>query len=117
MSLQFPDIDPSQSTAKRVRADIIETRFGNGRSQRLARYGGGYLEVEWDLLFAHRPIAEIAQIDEFLAARAGVEAFIWAPPANASGMFVCASWLVTPTNASLASLRARFVGKSMGNSS
>lgn len=109
MTERFPAISPSQTSSMRLRADVIETRFGGGRRQRRPRTGLLQTEIEWQLVFAMRPRAEIEQIDSFLRARAGVEAFFWTPPAHATALFTGANWQVTPTNAHLATLRALFI--------
>ena len=108
----FPDINPSQTSVMRAQADVIETRFGRGRRQRLARAGNS-ITVEWQLAFLHRPLADIARIDSFLAAQAGVAPFFWTPPPTGQpvrpALFVCESWQITPSTHQLASLSAVFM--------
>lgn len=109
MSLRFPEIPPSQTSVMRVKVDVIETRFGTGRRQRLPRNGAGNVGAEWHLVFSHRPQVEIDRIDAFLTARSGVEVFWWTPPHGTSARFTCSSWQITPATPHLATLQAHFV--------
>lgn len=105
---RFPDIAPSRSSVMRRRADIIEVRFGEGATQRLARFGGAPAHREWQLVFANLEGDTINRIETFLESHAGVTPFHWVPPQGRSGHYVCGGWQVAPVSAGLATLRATF---------
>ena len=105
---RFPDIGPSESSVMRRRADVLETRFGDGAVQRMPRHGAAAPIREWHLVFTNITAAQAAAIDGFLASHKGVTPFLWVPPGGSSGHYLCLGWQVTPAPSGLASLRAIF---------
>lgn len=107
MSAVFPDITPSPQSRQSVRALVTETRFGHGMIQRVGR--GLMPQREWRVVFTEQPIAAIQQIDRFLTARNGKDAFLWTPPDGQQASYSCASWQIYPLLEGRATLDAVFV--------
>ncbi len=63
-----------------------------------------------DLVFSNRDQSEIEDINSFLAARAGVQAFDWTPPDpyGNPGKFVCRAWQATYIAANILTITATF---------
>ena len=80
----FPNIPPHQGTSRAIESRILRAEFGDGYSQRTA---GGLNNVvdEWQVSWANLPVTKADQIDSFLHAKKGIEAFLWTPPREAAG--------------------------------
>lgn len=74
-----------------VQPRVRTIRFGDGYEQR-ASFGINTQPRTWTLTFNNKLTTEADQIEDFFAARAGVESFDWTPPSGAAGKWVCRSW-------------------------
>lgn len=100
-----PDFGAKAVYKPRVRV----ASFGDGYEQRQAD-GINARNDTWDLQFENRDDSETAAIHGFLALRAGVEAFDWTPPNEASAIrVVCREWSRAVTRANLNSVTAQFI--------
>lgn len=100
-----PDFGVSAGYAPRVRV----VAFGDGYEQRQAD-GINARTDTWDLTFQSRTNADTAAILQFLELRAGVEAFDWTPPNEASAIrVVCRQWNKTVDRYNLNTVTAQFV--------
>ena len=105
----LPAISPSYSTAKTAKPKIRRVSFGDGYSQRSSQ-GLNALDEQWSVTWENRPVADCNQIEAFLLARAGVEAFLWtAPRESAPKKWTCADWTRTPAAPNHDTIRATFV--------
>lgn len=107
MRAVFPDIMPSPQSMQSVRTLVTEIRFGRGIIQRVGR--GLSPQREWRVVFAEQPNVKIRQIDQFLAARNGKDAFLWTPPDGQQASFFCTSWKIHPLLGGRATLDAVFI--------
>lgn len=83
--------------------------FGDGYEQRQAD-GLNARNDTWDVSFQNREDAEAADILQFLATRAGVEAFDWTPPNESTAIrVVCREWNRSLDRANLNSISAQFI--------
>ena len=83
-----PDFGAKVNIKPRVRT----TSFSDGYEQRQA-IGLNPRNDTWDLQFQRRTNTEAQEIMDFLGARAGVEAFDWTPPNEATSIrVVCREW-------------------------
>jgi phage-related protein len=83
-----PDFAVRANYKPRVRV----VAFGDGYEQRQAD-GINARADTWDLNFQNRTDTETAAILSFLNTRAGVEAFDWTPPTEATAIrVVCREW-------------------------
>lgn len=99
-----PDFGAQVTKSPRVRS----VRFSDGYEQRLA-YGLNTAPQFWDLSFAQREDTEAAEIEAFLAARNGVEAFEWTPPNTGTPLkFICREWVKSLDRNNLNTVSAKF---------
>lgn len=70
---------------------ILMAQFGDGYSQRQADGLNANPKV-WSLKFENRSDSEADDIDAFLVARGGWEAFDWTDPDGDALKFVCREW-------------------------
>jgi len=89
-----------------IEPNIQTVKFGDGYEQRI-RNGLNANAEKWSVKFTN-VISEISQIDAFLKARGGAEAFNWTTPMNTSAIFVCKSWQVNKLVPEVAELSATF---------
>ena len=82
-----PDHDASEEDTPRV----LLAQFGDGYEQRAAD-GINNITTAWDLQFTLRTRSEVTAMRDFLRARMGVEAFLWAPPGETDKTFKCDKW-------------------------
>lgn len=99
-----PDFSAQLTVKPRVRV----VRFGDGYEQRQAD-GINNAPQAWALTFANRTDTDTVGIQNFLAARAGVEAFTWTPPDSATSIkVVCREWQKTMNRHNLNTVTATF---------
>jgi phage-related protein len=101
---------PDFGASNNPKQSVIESRFGDGYSQRQQVGLNGSADV-WSVTFGNRSADEAGQITDFLEARGGVEAFDWTPPgASYPARFICRSgnWSVTTVKFNLYSISAKF---------
>lgn len=82
---------PDQGVTRNIEARVNSIKFGDGYEQRVGD-GINVLNEDVPLSFTLRPKAEINAIDDFLAARYGVENFDWTNPRGETFKYVCKSW-------------------------
>lgn len=100
----IPDFGAAADYQPRVRT----AQFGDGYSQRVLE-GINPTNMEWDLRFVARSDAETDGILTFLAARAGVEAFDWTPPAESLSIrVICSKWVRTFERHGQSTVSAKF---------
>lgn len=100
-----PDFGAKANYKPRVRL----AAFGDGYEQRQAD-GINARNDTWDLQFQNRTDTETTSITGFLEARAGVEAFDWTPPTEASAIrVVCREWAKSIDRNNLNSVTAQFI--------
>lgn len=97
--------DFGASQMKRPRVNAI--RFGDSYEQRTT-YGINTNPSEWSLTFAMRDDTEAGEIDAFLTARNGIEAFDWTPPGGSAGKYICREWSKTLDRNNLNTISAKF---------
>ncbi len=69
---------------------VTSVSFGDGYELRVAE-SLNRIRVTYSLTFT-RPALEIMEIENFLADRAGTEAFKWVDPLGVEKMWVCREW-------------------------
>ncbi|MDT8372130.1 MAG: phage tail protein [Gammaproteobacteria bacterium] len=84
-----PDQSASLTKSPRVRS----IQFGDGYQQRVPD-GLNTQPRTWSLTFNRNSI-DIVDIEAFLVARNGVEAFDWTPYTGLTGKWVCSKWALT----------------------
>lgn len=99
-----PDFDLPKQSAPQVR----ESPFGDGYGQRI-QMGLNADPKTFPLQFKHRSNTERDQIEAFLDARGGAEAFDWTPPWGNAGKFKCPKWEVTYSNFNNNQITATFI--------
>lgn len=98
----FPDVGSQCATKPAV--DV--TKFGDGYELRTSN-GLNTMPEKWSVKFT-RHISEIAQIEAFLRARAGKEAFTWRTPENIEGTYVCREWRKNRLNGEVVEISGDF---------
>lgn len=74
------------------RPAVRVAKFGDGYEQRAA-YGINTMTRIWRVRFTDTQSAAVTpDIDAFLAARGGLEAFEWTDPTGVAGKYVCREW-------------------------
>lgn len=99
-----PDFD----LPKESKPNIYESKFGDGYSQRISM-GLNSNPKTYPLQFKHRSNTERDQIEAFLDARRGTEAFDWTPPWGSAGKFICSEWKVIYSNFNNNQITATFM--------
>lgn len=100
---------PSYETESTRRPRILSVKFGDGYEQR--SLDGIHPDLQsWRLTFADRPIAEADAIEAFfVAARGGIDTFIWTPPRSAvASNWTCREWSRRPTGFDSDTITATF---------
>ena len=98
----FPDEGSSEDT----KPDVAATKFGDGYEQRVAK--GINSKVISGTMKLTGSVAYAKPIRDFLAARNGVEAFVWVNPYNESGTYLCRQWVVTKPSPAIMEVSAKF---------
>jgi len=102
-----PPVSPT-SLPKSVKARVLETKFGDGYSQRAAD-GLNSIEEERPLAWENIDDADADYIETFLIAHGGYISFLWMPPKEGiAKAYVCKSWSRTPKSGEMSSMSATF---------
>lgn len=108
MTETFPSIDADYGASKAAQPNVRESRFGSGYSQRTT-FGLNQDKKVWQLSWSNRTATDVNSIEDFLEARAGVEAFNWSPPDETTTYkWVCKSWNKTMPYSNLFNIDATF---------
>jgi len=104
----FPAYKPLFGTSKTSQPAVRRVQFGDGYQQRLV-FGLNQDPKEWTLEF-NLSEAEAIEVETFLEARAGAEAFDWTPPdSNTSYKWICAEWTKSLDQPFRAVIRTKFI--------
>lgn len=96
------------NATRSVRTNVRKIQFGDGYQQRVPE-GMNAIAYDWNLRFSNRTVDEIDEIDTFLKARGGYEAFEWTPQREATArIFICEKWERSPTYGATDTLTAIF---------
>ena len=88
----FPDVQANYGISKASRPNVRTARFGDGYEQRVT-FGLNQNPKIWQLSWVNITEADCDTIENFLNARAGVEAFDWSPPDESDTYkWVCQDW-------------------------
>lgn len=88
----FPDITPDFGASKKSSPKVRIAEFGSGYSQR-STFGINQDPKEWSLRWSYLTSDDADTIEDFLEARAGVEAFDWSPIDDTSTYkWICKAW-------------------------
>lgn len=98
----FPDVGSQCST----KPNVTSTRLGDGYELRISNVINAVPE-KWSLKFTNA-LAGALEIDSFLRARAGSEAFTWTTPEGVTGVFVCREWRKNRMNGGITEITADF---------
>ncbi len=105
----FPAILLSRGSGLETRVRTLSKSLGDGYVQ-VAADGINNQPRSYRAVFDTRAVAEIDQIVEFLAARGGVEAFLFDPPDAPAGLkWRCERWQQRWVSATHRSLTATFI--------
>tara|TARA_X000001382_G_scaffold76713_1_gene53690 strand:- start:1347 stop:1691 length:345 start_codon:yes stop_codon:yes gene_type:complete len=109
MSTQtFPSIQPDYGAAKQAQPKTRIIEFA-GYSQR-SQFGINNDPKQWNLNWTNRSATDANSIEDFLEARAGVEAFNWSPPDDTETYkWVCTTWTKIMPYSNLFNISATFV--------
>lgn len=99
---------PDFGANKKLTPRIKSISFGDGYEQ---RYNDGLNTNPqiWMLSFSNRTDTEAEAIDDFLAARGGVESFDWTPYNESAGKYVCKEWSKSLDSYNRNTIQATFV--------
>lgn len=104
----FPDIEANYGASKQAQPNVRVAQFGSGYSQR-STFGINQDKKVWQLTWQNRSAADANTIEDFLEARAGVEAFDWSPPDDTDTYkWICTSWTKTMPYSNLFNITATF---------
>lgn len=93
MARQIFTWSPDMGAQRSVKANVMQTKFGDGYEQRVAK-GINTMPKSWQVTFSR--VATVASdILAFLEARGGREAFDWVDPMDVTGTYVCREWRST----------------------
>ncbi len=98
---------PAWNASLNVRPRVLSAQFGDGYEQRIAD-GINNMPRSWSLTFTN-PLPISIEIDNFLNARKGYEAFDWTPPDGAAGRFVCKEWSYSHLAPNARTISATFI--------
>jgi phage-related protein len=98
---------PSYQAALTRKPRVLAQKFGDGYEQRTGD-GINTNPAIWSLQFNGRSQTEADGIDNFLAARAGLESFTWTAPNGVTGRYLCREWSRTIVAATIYNLAAQF---------
>lgn len=103
-----PAVNPSLNYSKNVKARTRRADFGDGYSQRVAD-GLNTIKREVSLNFEALSTSQADDIETFLIARAGAEAFLYTLPDEVSARkWICPEWSRGPQAGTLRSITATF---------
>ncbi|WP_122543987.1 phage tail protein [Pseudomonas viridiflava] len=86
---------PRTSSSGDTQPNILESRFGNGYSQRLS-VGINNLASSWAVSFTGTEIY-LKPIQDFFIRHKGAQHFLWTPPLSEQGTFITAGgWQLQP---------------------
>mgnify|MGYP003138106013 CR=1 FL=1 len=104
----FPTtVNPSYGTSKNSEPKIRFTQFGSGYSQR-STFGINQNLKVYNFTWKNISETDSDEIETFLDARAGVEAFNYTPTGESSKKFICRKWKKTIPFLNRASITATF---------
>ena len=104
----FPNIDVDHGASKNAQPNVRVAQFGSGYSQR-STFGINQDPKVWDLSWENRNANDANDIEDFLEARGGAEAFNWSPPDEATSyVWICKSWTKTMPYSNLFNITATF---------
>jgi|TARA_R100000030_G_scaffold100762_2_gene94622 phage-related protein len=104
----FPDVQPNYGASKKAEPNVRVAQFGSGYSQR-STFGINQDKKVWQLTWQNIGATDANLIEDFLEARAGVEAFDWSPPDDTDTYkWICKSWTKTLPYSNLFNINATF---------
>lgn len=104
----FPSISPEYGTEMKMKARVLEMKFGDGYSQRAAD-GINPQETTFPLVFNNLSSSDANTILTFLEARGGYDAFSWTPPRTTTSLkWICREWSWKPEAGDLVTISATF---------
>ena len=104
----FPSIEANYGASKQAQPNVRIAEFGSGYSQR-STFGINQDKKGWQLTWQNRSATDANTIEDFLEARAGVEAFNWSPPDESSTyQWICKAWTKTMPYSNLFNITATF---------
>jgi phage-related protein len=83
--------NPSLNFTKKSSPRVNVIQYDNSPLEYRKRTGINLLNLEWELAFSNKPIAEANEIINFLKARGGCESFYFTPPGSTTTYLVIAS--------------------------
>jgi phage-related protein len=88
----FPSVSPDYGASKRAQPNVRVAQFGSGYSQRTT-FGLNQDPKVWSLTWNYLESTDANSVEDFLEARAGVEAFDWTPPDDTTAYkWICRQW-------------------------
>lgn len=97
----------SYGSKKRIQPRVLQARFGDGYSQRVADGINTQLR-SWTVSFNDRSKTEADAIEAFLIARNGVESFDWTDPDGRASKWLCSQWERDPTKGPYSTISCAF---------
>lgn len=85
---------PDRGLKRAATPRVLETRFGDGYSQR-TKAGINNLSETWDLSYNNKTHTTLDAMRSFLETKAGVTAFTWTPPDQAEIKVICRQWNIS----------------------
>jgi phage-related protein len=83
---------PAKSFSKTTKTNSHQIKFGEGYSQRVSE-GINNIASSWELSFINVSLTTSANIESFLTARNGTEAFLFNPPGELiTYLVICTEW-------------------------
>jgi phage-related protein len=107
VTIDFPDIDPTWATSVSISPRVLKNPYGDGYEQRIPDGLNTVREI-WSVSFEGIAYTECLEIKNFLKARAGAEAFNWAPPGETEIQVKCESFTVEKTSGNTGNVKATF---------
>lgn len=105
----FPDISPDYGASKKAQPRVRTIEFGSGYSQR-ATFGINQDPKVWSLQWTYLNSTDANNIEDFLEARGGVEAFEWSPPDDTETYkWICQDWTKSLPYANVVNISATFI--------
>lgn len=105
----FPDISPDFGASKKAQPRVRAIEFGSGYSQR-ATFGINQDPKVWSLQWTYLNSTDANNIEDFLEARGGVEAFEWSPPDDTETYkWICQDWTKSLPYANVINISATFI--------
>lgn len=99
---------PDYGARKQSKPSVTRVQFGDGYESRIA-VGINTDLKRWEVKFSMRDDTEAGEIDTFLAARGGSEAFTWQAPGDSEEKsYVCREWSYETVRYNLNTITAVF---------